>query len=260
MNSHLINNLCILQKYYEHTHDHFRKYAYENAIRSISKLNFEIKDEKQVKNMTGIGSGIFKKIKEFIQTGHISKVEDVRSIIETTGYKQKVLKRFLNIWGVGDVKANDLWNKGFRNVNELKKNSHTLNRSQLIGLKYYDDLLERIPRKNMNLYQAVFIYVLNKEFGKGTYTLEVAGSYRRGAESSGDMDVLLTSRVFALHDVVNILIKYHFITDTLSMRNEKFMGIAHFPRSNDPHFRLDIEFVPAEQFPFALLYFTTPAS
>jgi DNA polymerase beta len=256
MNSLLINNLRILEKYYIKNKDYFRQLAYEKAIKTLSKLDFIIRDEKQVKKLTGIGPGIFKKIKEFIQTGKITKVEEVRSLIETKDEKEKVINSFLNIWGVGDVKANNLWDLGYRSIEDIKKNSEVLNRSQLIGLKYYDDLLQRIPRKSMKIYHAIIIFILNKKFGKDNYKLEVAGSYRRGSDSSGDMDVLITSNVINLSQIVNILVEWKFITDILSLRNEKFMGIAKCPNTTDQHFRLDIEFVPESQFPFALLYFT----
>jgi len=256
MNSLLINDLHILEKYYKKSKDYFRQLAYEKAINILSKLDFIIKDEKQVKNMSGIGPGIFKKIKEFIKTGKISKVEEVRSLIETKDEKEKIIKLFLNIWGVGDVKANNLWDSGYRTIEDIKKNHTVLNRSQLIGLKYYNDLLQRIPRKSMKIYHAIILFILNKEFGKDNYKLEVAGSYRRGSESSGDMDVLITSKVINLSQIVNILVKWKFVTDILSLRNEKFMGISKCPNTTDPYFRLDIEFVPESQFPFALLYFT----
>jgi len=256
MNSKLINDLTILEKYYTKTKDFFRRNAYTNAIKTISKLNYKIEDEKQVKNLNGIGSGIFKKIKEFLDKGYISKVEEFRDIIETKNDKEIIIQMFLNIWGVGEVKANNLWDKGYRSIEDINKNPEVLNRSQLIGLKHYKDLLKKIPRKNMIIYQAILKFVLNKEFGKDVYRLEVAGSYRRGSKSSGDMDVLITSDIITLSQIVKVLEKWNIITDILSMRNEKFMGIAHCPNGNEPYFRLDIEFVPKNQWAFALLYFT----
>ena len=34
------------------------------------------------------------------------------------------------------------------------------------------------------------------------------------------------------------------------------MGVAHCPKGNEPYFRLDIEFLPEEEFAFGLLYFS----
>ena len=76
-----------------------------------------------------------------------------------------------------------------------------------------------------------------------------------GAESSGDMDVLLTHPNFTsesskqpklLHRVVEQLQKVHFITDTLSKGETKFMGVCQLPSKDDekeyPHRRIDIRY------------------
>ena len=85
--------------------------------------------------------------------------------------------------------------------------------------------------------------------------MEIAGSYRRGAKESGDIDCLISSNVFELKDVVDLLKRKKIITDVLSMRKEKFMGIVHCP-GGGLYMRLDIEFVPEDEWGTALLYFT----
>ena len=40
------------------------------------------------------------------------------------------------------------------------------------------------------------------------------------------------------------------------MKETKFMGIAKSPGQDTPHFRLDIQFLPKEEYPTGLLYFT----
>ncbi|XP_006075772.2 DNA polymerase beta isoform X2 [Bubalus kerabau] len=90
-----------------------------------------------------------------------------------------------------------------------------------------------------------------------------------GAESSGDMDVLLTHPSFTsesakqpklLHRVVEQLQKIHFITDTLSKGETKFMGVCQLPSKNDekeyPHRRIDIRLIPKDQYYCGVLYFT----
>ena len=68
-----------------------------------------------------------------------------------------------------------------------KKGEKFLTANQIIGLKYYDDLLEPIPREYIRIFDGVLNYVLNETYGKSSYKLEIAGSYRRGKETSGDM-------------------------------------------------------------------------
>jgi DNA polymerase beta len=70
------------------------------------------------------------------------------------------------------------------------------------------------------------------------------------------MDILMTSDVFTLKKMVKTLLRNRIITDILSLQNEKFMGVAHCPNDEGNHFRLDIEFLPKEEIPYGLLYFT----
>ena len=66
-------------------------------------------------------------------------------------------------------------------------------------LKYYSDLEKRIPRSEMDSWNEFFTVILNltiksiKNKPKGI-KMQLVGSYRREAESSGDIDILLTSR------------------------------------------------------------------
>ena len=53
---------------------------------------------------------------------------------------------FCKIWGVGPSKAQEIYSKGIRSIEELKTKTDLLNKNQKIGLKYYEDLLHKIPR------------------------------------------------------------------------------------------------------------------
>lgn len=253
MNDDITYQLRILSNYYGKERDYFRRNAYENSIRSINKLNFKITDINQVKNVKGIGSGILKKIKEYLEKGVITKTIEIQNIINN---QDDIINLFSKIWGVGEVKATKLWDKGYTNLDQLRDDPEVLNRQQQIGLKYYDDLLKKIPRINITVIQTIIIYMLNETYGRHNYKIEIAGSYRRGKDYSNDIDVLITSDKFNLKDVVYLLKKWKVVTDILSMRNEKFMGVGNCPNTKEHYFRIDIEFVPKDQFPFTLLYFT----
>uniref|UniRef100_F6PM18 DNA polymerase n=1 Tax=Ornithorhynchus anatinus TaxID=9258 RepID=F6PM18_ORNAN len=111
------------------------------------------------------------------------------------------------------------------------------------------------------------------------YIATVCGSFRRGislstlygpgAESSGDMDILLTPSSFTsesakqpklLHQVVEQLQKVHFITDTLSKGETKFMGVCQLASKDEetdyPYRRIDIRLIPKDQYYCGVLYFT----
>jgi nucleotidyltransferase/DNA polymerase involved in DNA repair len=50
------------------------------------------------------------------------------------------------VWGVGPVKAKQLYDAGIRSIEDLRKKQHLLTDMQKIGLKYHEDFSEKIPR------------------------------------------------------------------------------------------------------------------
>ena len=215
-------------------------------------------------NVSGVGDGIVGKIIEWFATGEIKKVGEMeefgKEFKKKRPKKDQIIDSFMwnndpsGIWGVGKVKATQLYDKGYREINDI--NPDELTDQQKIGLKYYKQLRNPIKREYITIFKNVMKYVLDKEFGKGTYKLKIAGSYRRHKPTSGDIDCLMTSKKFTLEEMVDALMKWDIVTDILSMRGEKFMGVAHCPSQDDDHFRLDIEFVEDYEWFPALIYFT----
>lgn len=259
MNHDIIKNLSILSQYYEKTGDSWRSRAYQRAIFSIRNLDFEINNINQIKSVKGIGKSIKEKIDEYLNTGRILKADEVALQLQEKTYlnsKEKILEKFQNVWGIGPAKANELYKIGMRSLDDLHNNLHLLTDNQKIGLKHYNDLLKSIPRKYIDIFQIAMRVVMILEFGYDSFRMQVAGSYRRGEKESGDIDCLITSKVFNLEELINVLIKWDIVTDVLSMRQEKFMGIVHCPSGQWYHFRMDIEFLPEDEFYSGLLYFT----
>uniref|UniRef100_A0A671SAN6 DNA polymerase beta n=1 Tax=Sinocyclocheilus anshuiensis TaxID=1608454 RepID=A0A671SAN6_9TELE len=99
---------------------------------------------------------------------------------------------------------------------------------------------------------------------------QIGLNYRRGAESSGDIDILLTHPDFTsqsekqpklLHAVVDHLESIGFITDTLSKGDTKFMGVCRLKKKEEDeeeYFprRIDIRLIPKDQYYCGVLYFT----
>lgn len=223
----------------------FKVIAYSKAINSLKDLP-NITSIDDIKDVKGIGEGIRKKIAEIIETGELEATKNLQD--------DTVIHEFMNIYGVGRVKALKLAkDHNMGSIDELRNNTHLLNTNQQIGLVHYEDFLERIPRKEMGQHSR-FIKKAIKSL-KLNIEMDIVGSYRRGEESSGDIDVLLkSSNAEDCLNVVNKLKELKYITDTLALGDKKFMGVCKI--GENKYRRLDILLTPEEQYGYAILYFT----
>ena len=163
---------------------------------------------------------------------------------------------FLEVHGIGTTLAYDLAADGLRTIEDLKKavadGTITLNRTQSIGLKYHDNITERIPREEMEEHEAILKKVAADA---GCPQCDIVGSYRRGRPNSGDIDMLLCTKDSKMMDtMVEILTKGYYIREKLAHGAHKFMGICRLGKL--PFRRLDILLTPPEEYGYALLYFT----
>lgn len=259
MNKGIVENLDILAKYYKIINDDFRRRAYEKAIISVQSYPREITTIADINNLSSVGKGIGPKIAEYINTGRMAKADEFNAIIneqKVLSEKDKVLNAFSGIVDVGPVTAQKLWDKGFRTVKEVANDPRMISNTSKVCIKYYEDLLKKIPRDTISAIDKIIRFILNESFGKSSYRMDIAGSYRRKEPSSGDIDVLITSIQFDLSDVVLLLKNWGIITDTISVGPEKFMGIGSCPSGDIDYYRIDILFLPEDYYEAGLLYFT----
>jgi len=145
----------------------------------------DITSPDQLKGKPNIGPTILEKLKEYDDTGTLRLFEREKENPENI---------FNEIYGVGPKKAKELVEKGVKTLAELRdRQSELLNDTQRAGLKYYEDILERIPREEVDEYNALFKKEFDVVTNKPEDKFEIVGSYRRGAQSSGDIDVIITS-------------------------------------------------------------------
>lgn len=258
MNKDLIDEFVALQNYYRTQDDKGRTIAYGKAIAALRMIDVKITNVNQVKGIRGIGPKVIAKVKEYLDRGKISAAETAKKELQKEkrlSQKESILKELETVWGIGPSKAQKLYDEGVKSIKDLRKKTYLLTDQQKIGLKYNEDLQQKVQRETITSLYVIMRAYLDKKYGRGSYDMEIAGSYRRGAKESGDIDCLLSSKNFNLKDAVNLFKKENIITDILSMRKEKFMGIVHCP-SGGLHIRLDIEFVDEEEWGTALLYFT----
>lgn len=226
----------------------FKARAYDKVIKQLAALP-AIRSYDDVKDIKGIGDKIEKKIKELLATGSLASAERAKTTHAIGTYDA-----FLNIYGVGPAKARSLVVDGYTSIEQLKAaaaaDPKLLNKNQRIGLQYYYQLQERIPRAEMDEHARLL------QLAAEDYTLSIVGSYRRGAATSGDIDVLLRSEDSSdLESFVEVLQTSEYVVETLAEGKKKFMGICRTHPAATPR-RLDILLTPPAEFAFALLYFT----
>ena len=100
----------------------------------------------------------------------------------------------MKIYGVGAHVANQWYKEGMRTLDDIRKRSD-LTEAQRKGLQYFDDMQVRIPRSEVMVYQNRYAVILNRIqtlLHEMDMNLEgqVLGSFRRGVENCGDVDVL----------------------------------------------------------------------
>ncbi|GFN98238.1 DNA polymerase beta [Plakobranchus ocellatus] len=262
-NAEFCDFLMELANYEKNVSRSMHKYnAYRKAAGELAKHPVKISSGAEAKKIDGIGEKIAQKIDEFIKTGKLEKLEKIRADDTNTA-----INELTKVTGIGPAAAQKFVAEGITSIEELKKHPGKLNHHQKIGLKHFEDFEKRIPREEMIQLQDFALEQI-KAVDKG-YTAKVCGSFRRGAPSSGDIDILLAHPDFTssekkmpnlLHDVVKKLESVDFVTDTLSLGDSKFMGVCRLAKGkggSDHCFRrIDIRLIPYDQYYCALLYFT----
>ena len=217
----------------------FKVRAYDKVIKNIENITIPIISYEQIENIEGAGKSIKAKLKEIIKNRNDDKE------------KGHLFQDLLQIYGVGPKKANDLINiHKISSINDLRlkseKDLSILTNSQKIGLRFYEDLLERIPRSEMLKHQKII--------KKG----EIVGSFRRKESTSGDIDVMLCMDTDEFNKFIDVLIKQNYIKYVLARGDKKMLGICSLNDSSK-HRRIDLIRNTEDEYPFMKLYFTGSA-
>ena len=222
----------------------FRSRAYQKAQETIMTYQDDILSPIELKGKPGIGLTIMEKLNEYVLTGTLKVIERE---------KNNPVNILSEVYGIGPKKAKELVENGITSISNLRENKHLLNDVQKVGLQYYDDILKRIPRSEIEEYNVIFNMIFPKV---ADAKIEIVGSYRRGALNSGDIDVIITSEsshVFT--KFIDNLIKENIILNVLSRGPTKCLVVAKIPSSNVVR-RVDFLYTNLTEFPFAILYFT----
>lgn len=229
----------------------FKARQYTAAIKTLKELPYVRSMDNlppPTEKKTGLGGRIRDTIQRIMTDGTLGISDERREVADS-------LELFRGIYGIGPKKAEELITAGYKTVADLRAaaaaNTKLFTRNQHLGLAYYEQLLERIPRAEMDRHAAALMSALPAEL-EGV----IVGSYRRGRSDSGDIDMLLrVKRPTTLASYVNTLIRTGYIKEVLAQGAHKCMAISKVEEGTAAR-RLDLLITPHNEFPFAVFYFT----
>ncbi|KAI0199141.1 hypothetical protein F4808DRAFT_433485 [Astrocystis sublimbata] len=247
----------------------WRVQSYRKAVATLRRQPKKITTAKEASSLPNIGGSLADHIEEIATTGRFLKLENLRS--EPT---RVALRLFCEVYGAGVPTARIWVDQGYRTLDDLRTRA-TLTTNQQLGVDRYEDLLTRIPRVEV---EALGNYVKDTAASLDLgVELIVGGSYRRGAESSGDIDFIVTKKGTSttqelspyLDTLVATLTKEGFLTAALATHRHdggnKWHGCCVLPEDAFPGpkeqyrpiwRRVDFLLVPDSEIGAALLYFT----
>ncbi|THX87235.1 DNA polymerase beta-like protein [Aureobasidium pullulans] len=258
-NAHTLVVLQELADHYDQIRDQWRCKSYRQAISALRKQTTKISTKEAAMRVYGIGSSIAEKIEEIVRTTHLRKL-DFAKLDE----RQQILNRFMKIYGVGLHAAENFASAGYKTIDDLLQKAE-LTDNQRIGIDHYDDFNSRVPRAEVEKHAGIVKKAL-KGLDKN-YIVNTMGSYRRGAQDSGDIDLLITKpgasideiRTTVMDRLVPLLTKHKFLVAALAQISQadgtKWHGASCLPDSSTWR-RIDFLLVPEEELGAALLYFT----
>ena len=262
----IISNLEKLKLFYlqDNANKKFQIIALNKAISSIQSYTKEIVSGTQLKtDISGIGDKISKRIDEILDPHFSGTLKE----LENQDLKEDSYNELMSIYGVGNSRAKKwIEENNVRNIEDLKKEvskgNIKITKNIETGLKYFDDLKQRIPREEIDVVKEI----VQKELKKINPQLlfEICGSYRRKNETSGDIDILISHPKYIdenkeynfLNDILKNLRKLDLIVDDLTKNGiKKFMGICKVKPYNIAR-HIDILFVDYNSYYSSILYFT----
>ena len=236
----------------------FRVRAYRNGARRLSDLSEPavaiLQDpERSLTDLDGIGKDLAEKIEMLVATGRLPQLEELKAAVPET------VLTLLRVPGLGPKKAASLFRElkikslvdlraacEAGRVSELKGFGKKTEQSILAGIDLAEHAQDRMYWAEADaIVQNLLAHLRDV---KGVKQIEVAGSYRRGRETVGDLDLLVEAK--SGDAAMNRLVEYPSVVDVLA-RGDTKMSVRLWNG-----LQVDLRVVPQESFGAALQYFT----
>ncbi len=235
----------------------FRVRAYRNGARTVRGLGREVSElvaeGNDLKKLPGIGKELAHKIDEILHTGTVKALEELHETVPAS------LEALLRIPSLGPKRVNMLFKDlGIQNLEQLEKAARKGRLRALpgFGIKTEQHILDsidsqrvkkqRVTRATAMQYAQPLVSYL--EGTAGVKDVVLAGSYRRGSETVGDLDILVTAKKSS--SVMERFVGYEDVADVVSKGGTRATVILGCG------LQVDLRVVEKDSFGSALHYFT----
>jgi len=181
-NTRIADQLMKLSKMYKANGDQRRVKVYSTAASAILAYPSKIASKKQARQVPGIGKSVAEKVDEILNTGTLQRLRHL-----SENEKWQVLNLFVAIHGIGASLAERLYRSGCRTLEDLKGHPLVSSNSALC-LSLNDELSQEIPRSEAVAF-AQRARAVAQEISCNLQ-MELCGSFRRGRERAGDIDLM----------------------------------------------------------------------
>jgi len=253
----LLSELALLTELDEGSPQAFRVRAYDNAARAVDGLGVGVDSlsESQLIATKGIGKSTAQKIREYLDTGKIAKLDKLRE-----QYPPEYVQ-LTRIPGLGPKRVALLHQDlGIGSVEDLRRaiDEQALRDIAGFGPKSEAKLIQAIERLGLSgkerrtpIEHALPVareIVAGLASVAGVEAIEYAGSLRRFRETIGDVDILVSARD---HDPVMAgFLELAAVKEVLGKGDTKSSVLTH------GGMQVDLRVVDPDQYGAALLYFT----
>jgi DNA polymerase (family X) len=237
----------------------YKMRAYRIAALNIENLSQQIEDiykedKKKLQEIPGVGEGIAGKIEEIIETGKLKKHQKLLKVIplqllelmEITGIGPKHLKALHKKLKVKNVKDLERACKKHK-IQELEGFGERTEKKILDALKEYQRSKGRMKLPEALSYASSIIDYLKKGRVK-IDAIEIAGSLRRGMETIGDLDILVSTK-----ETDRIMDKFTAYPERKNVLSKGKTKSSVVLKSG---FQADLRNIQKSRFGSALVYFT----
>jgi DNA polymerase (family 10) len=236
----------------------FRVRAYRNGAKSIRDLMESVASiiadpNRNLTDLPGIGDAISEKCKVLLETGKIPQLEELRKEVPAG------LLQIMRVPGLGAKKAKALYESlGISSIQELRTacEQHKVRELKGFAAKTEEtilkslDLVESASARMLLDEASYLVESLRKHLREvdSIQQLEFAGSFRRGKETVGDLDIVIVSA--HPDEAMDRFAAFPRLQEVIA-RGDTKMSIRVAGG-----FQVDMRVVPAESFGAALQYFT----